>query len=296
MRKKILSDVLGKVKLILYRLLRVCTRYLSRAPALKVHSSRLEVVPMKASSKTWIALTTGVFLTSSAYGQLANTDQPFPGQLWMVACQNLPVHAADTGYSRTVGSLQYKDHVKIAALSKQYELPDSQTDNENQAMFDTGGDSAFDVASEVKYFAWARITGPNGQKGFVPMSCLINGNLVNGPHEDPSVLGRQVVRLSETYKETVSSRGMKAGNTVPECTNEMIENRASETVSSRGFSKKEKGDRVAMRGIGKMTADGVCVREDYAGLRAHINETPLVVDSYNEDLAFRKQGRLGEFK
>jgi len=245
----------------------------------------------------------------SASAQLAATDQPYPGQTWMVACQKLPVHVSDSGYSKTVGELNYKDHVKIARLTGEFQLPESQ---KPASVNDSTEASAFDVAGagEVKNFAWAQISGPAGQKGFVPMNCLINANLVNGPHEDPGEYATQKVVLSGKVNATVSSRGfskkekgdrvamrgMSPSDPVQECTPEMIEDNAKATVSSRGFSKKEKGDQVAMRGMTKNASDGICVREDYEGLRAYIEKVPFVSDPYKADLAFRKEGGLGEFQ
>jgi len=244
-------------------------------------------------------------MTSTAYAGLAMNDLPGRNQTWMVACQKLPMHASATGYSKTVGFLNYKDHVKIKKLSVKYELPPSQ---QKQA---PENDDPTAINFEPSLYAWAQVNGPSGKKGFVPVSCLVNGRLANGKYEDPSDIAKQTVSLSaETIKQTVSSRGfsrkekgdrvamrgMSPTDPIADCSAEMIESNAKATVSSRGFSRKEKGDRVAMRGMSSSGSDGICIKEDYQGLEDYIKKVPFVTDSYNEDLAFRQEGGLGEFK
>lgn len=251
-----------------------------------------------------------VALTGNALAGVAMTDQPFVGQTWVVACKKLPLHAAPTGYSKTVAVLNYHDHVKIEKLDKKYDLPDSQQDR------NANSDSDNIMAGGGKeYFAWAEVAAPGGKSGYVPLNCLVNGSLMNGPHENPDEYAKQTLSLTSgtgapeaavssrgfSKKEKgdkVAMRGMSSGGGVQECTAEQLQANANApdgAVSARGFSKKEKGDKVAMRG---MSAPGgnVCIKEDYAGLKTAIQSIPFVVDPYNADMAFRREGGLGEFK
>lgn len=251
-----------------------------------------------------------VTLTGNALAQVAMTDRPFVGQTWVVACKNLPLHTAPTGYSKTVAVLNYHDHVKIERLDKKYDLPDSQQDKNSSSDSDN-----IMAGGGKEYFAWAEVQSSNGKSGYVPVSCLVNGSLLNGPHENPDEYAKQALSITagtgapeaaassrgfskKEKGDKVAMRGMNKGSAIQECTPEQIKANASApdgAASSRGFSKKEKGDKVAMRGMSTINVN-VCVKEDYPGLKAAIESTPLVVDPYNADMAFRREGGLGEFK
>lgn len=240
----------------------------------------------------------------------ATTDRPYVGQTWIVACQKLPLHSRPSGYSSTRGALDYRTHVEILSLQGKYELPESQQDkNINNSESDSlmgGGDK--------EYFAWAEVAAQNGS-GFVPLSCLVNGSLIDGPYENPADLVKQRFSLASesgapeaavssrgfSKKEKgdkVAMRGMSAAGALQECSAEQIQANASApdgAVSSRGFSKKERGDKVAMRGMSVASAT-VCIKEDYTGLEAAMAASVTVNDPYNVDMAFRREGGLGEFK
>lgn len=252
--------------------------------------------------------------SAGAWAAPATTDMPYVGQTWIVACQKLPLHSAPTGFSKPVAQLNYRDHVKIERLDKKYDLPDSQQDKNA-----TNSDSDNIMAGGGKeYFAWAEVEAPGGKNGFVPMSCLVNGMLINGPHENPDNLTKQRFSLTaepgaqgaseaavssrgfskKEKGDKVAMRGMSSGGGVQQCTAEQIQANASApdgAVSSRGFSRKEKGDKVAMRGMSAASAN-VCIKEDYAGLEAVVAASVFVTDPYNADMAFRREGGLGEFK
>lgn len=260
-------------------------------------------------SHYWIAAL--LFGSVSAQAAPATTDQPYVGQTWIVACQRLTLHSAPTGYSKPVTQLNYLDHVKIERLDKKYDLPDSQQDKSA-----TNSDSDNLMAGGGKeYFAWAEVETPGGKSGYVPLSCLVNGTLINGPYENPEEYAKQSISMSagsatpdaavssrgfskKEKGDKVAMRGMSAGGGVRECTAEQIQANADApdaAVSSRGFSKKEKGDKVAMRGM-SAAGSSVCIKEDYTGLKTAIQAIPFVVDPYSADLAFRREGGLGEFK
>lgn len=260
-------------------------------------------------------LVAGLLLVSaSAWTAPAMTDQPYVGQTWIVACQKLPLHSAPSGFSKPVALLNYRDHVKITQLTKKYDLPDSQqdknaTNSDSDSLMGGGG---------KEYFAWAEVEAPGGNSGFVPLSCLVNGALINGKYENPDDLFKQTVSLTpgasaqaapeaavssrgfakKEKGDKVAMRGMSTGSTLQECSAEQIQANAATpdgAVSSRGFAKKEKGDKVAMRGMSVASAT-VCIKEDYAGLKATIAASTSVPDPYNADMAFRREGGLGEFK
>jgi hypothetical protein len=210
----------------------------------------------------------GVFLMGAAgvvQAGVAMTDQPFVGQTWLVACRNLPLHQAASGFSPTRGGLAYRDQVRITQLVGKYDLPESQQDknasSDSDSLMGGGG---------KEYFAWAEVEA-GGRSGFVPLSCLVNGALIDGPHEDP-------IKFSEKRVAPISAAGEPESAT-----------------SSRGFSRKTTGDKVAMRGMSAAAAN-VCIKEDHAGLLRQIETAPFVADPYSADKAFRQQGALGEFK
>jgi len=249
-------------------------------------------------------------LALPGFAEPSATDKPSVGQTWIVACRQLPMHAEPTGFSRPVAKLDFKDEVEIEELTGKYELPDSQQDK--HANSDSDGFGFASGSSE--HFAWARVRA-GAASGYVPLSCLVNGMLINGPYEDPAKFKVRQAKLelpgggsgpesavssrgfSKKEKgDKVAMRGMSAGG-VQECTAEQVQANASapeSAVSSRGFSKKEKGDKVAMRGMS--SGGDVCVKEDYPGLEKHLATLPFVADPYNADLAFRREGGLGEFK
>jgi len=207
----------------------------------------------------------GMLSTAPVQAQnLAVSDLPMVGQTWLVACRNLPLHTEASGFSPTRGQLSYKEAVRIGSLVQKYDLPESQQDkhanNDSDSIMTGGG---------KEYFAWAQVQAGKA-RGFVPVSCLVNGTVANGPYEDPAKFAERRVNL-------------ELPAAAPEA-----------AVSSRGFSKKEKGDKVAMRG---MSAGGdLCVKEDYAGLLAYMSQIPMVDDPYKADMEFRREGGLGEFK
>jgi hypothetical protein len=247
----------------------------------------------------------GVFLMGAAgvvQAGVAMTDQPFVGQTWLVACRNLPLHQAASGFSPTRGGLAYRDQVRITQLVGKYDLPESQQDknasSDSDSLMGGGG---------KEYFAWAEVEA-GGRSGFVPLSCLVNGALIDGPHEDPIKFSeKRVAPISaagepesatssrgfsrKTTGDKVAMRGMTGG--MQDCTdaNAQVEG----AVSARGFSKKTTGDKVAMRGMSAAAAN-VCIKEDHAGLLRQIETAPFVADPYSADKAFRQQGALGEFK
>lgn len=245
---------------------------------------------------------------TGAWAAPAVTDQPFVGQTWIVGCQKLPLHSAPNGFSRPVAQLNYRDHVRIEQLTQKYDLPDSQqghsaTQNDSDSLMGGGG---------KEYFAWAGVVAPGGHSGFVPLNCLVNGALINGPYENPEAYTQQTVSLSGSSApeaavssrgfskkekgDKVAMRGMSAGNGVQECSAEQIQANAAapdSAVSARGFSSKEKADKVA--GI-SAAGNGVCIKENYEGLKGVIQAIPFVADPYTADLAFRREGGLGEFK
>jgi len=250
----------------------------------------------------------GCVIAAPSFGALAKNDRPGRNQNWMVACQKLPVHSSDNGFSKTVAILPYKSVVTIKDLRGKYDLPDSQNPDADKSPAEQNDFLSNSVAKD--HYAWAQITGPSGENGYVPISCLVNDTLSKGPYEDPSQIMDQRVTLAGNFKPTVSSRGfskkergdrvamrgMTPSDPVQECSDEMLNSESKTTVSSRGFSKREKGDRVAMRGLGSSSSDGICIKEDYQGLKNYIAGVPLVTDSYKHDYDFRKEGGLGEFK
>ena len=231
------------------------------------------------------ALLSALTISTAAFAQLANTDEPFPGQQWAVACKSLPVHSNASAFSSVIGKLNFGSVVVINDLTQKYTLPDSQQQT-------SSGDATSEPTTK---FAWATITA-GGLSGFVPMSCLVNGNLAKGPYENPADLFKKPVSMAgvsdrgfsrKEKGDQVAMRGMSGASAVKECD--------EATISSRGFSRKEKGDQVAMRGMSK-TAEVICVKEDFTSLSKAIDQLPYVENPHQDDLDFRRLGALGEFK
>lgn len=225
-------------------------------------------------------------IAPASFAQLAKTDEPFPGQQWAVACKTLPVHTDATAFSKVKGQLSFGTTVVIKNLTGKFVLPDSQQSSAS------GGETTSEPQAK---FAWAEVSSANFS-GFVPMSCLVNGNLAQGPHENPADLFQKPISVGNVADrgfskkekgDQVAMRGMSGKSEVTECDDA--------TISSRGFSKKEKGDQVAMRGMSKST-EVICVREDFVNLAKTINALPEVNNPHEADLEFRRVGNLGEFK
>ena len=241
---------------------------------------------MKHSSRLFFIILMVVVSPHAAFAQLAKTDEPFPGQQWAVACKVLPIHSEASAFSNVKGQLTFGNTVVIKNLTKKFVLPDSQ-----QGPASGGGTMSEPQAK----FSWAEVSTAN-LSGFVPMSCLVNGALAQGPYENPADLFQKPVSVGNisdrgfSKKEKgdqVAMRGMSGKSEVQECD--------EATISSRGFSKKEKGDQVAMRGMSK-SAEVICVREDFVNLANTIRELPEVNNPHQADLEFRRVGNLGEFK
>lgn len=241
---------------------------------------------MKYSCNLFLTILMVVVSSQAAFAQLAKTDDPFAGQKWAVACKTLPVHSEATAFSNVKGQLVFGTTVVIKNLTKKFTLPESQQTSPS------GSEAASEPQSK---FAWAEVSTAD-LGGFVPMSCLVNGNLVQGPHESPADLFQKPVSIGSVSDrgfskkekgDQVAMRGMSGSNKVGKCD--------EETISSRGFSKKEKGDQVAMRGMSK-SAEVICVREDFTKLAKTIQELPEVNNPHETDLEFRRVGNLGEFK
>lgn len=239
----------------------------------------------------------GLLLLSTAHtaiAGLANTDDPFVGQTWAVACREIPLHKTATGHSTSSSILKYRDEVKIVELIDKYELPESQQNGDDL-------DPITGLSNRATKYSWAKVE-LGGRSGFVPISCLVNGSVINGPYEDPEKFSEMHSKAGNTKVSSrgfsrkergdrVAMRGMSSGGEVKECT----ESDDSNTVSSRGFSRKERGDRVAMRGM-STKGNSICIKEDFDGLSESIKKTVFVSNPYKEDLEFRKAGKLGEFK
>jgi hypothetical protein len=222
----------------------------------------------------------------SAYGALSETDDPFPGQEWAVACKSLPIHSGASGFSDVSGKLEFGAVVLVNNLSQKYALPDSQQ---------TSTDNESGTSAPASRSAWAEVSS-GAHSGFVPVRCLVNKRLSTGPYENPADLFKKPVSMTvvsdrgfskKEKGDQVAMRGMSKGGAVQECDDAV--------VSSRGFSKKEKGDQVAMRGMSK-SAEVICIKEDFAGLAQAIEQSPFVDNPQQFDLEFRKVGALGEFK
>lgn len=241
---------------------------------------------MQINQKFFLAWILAGLSTAVSSAELAKTDEPFPGQRWAVACKLLPVHSSPSAYSAVKGQLEFGSVVVLGNLTEKFTLPDSQQQNAS------GGASVSEPAAK---FAWAEVSA-GSLSGFVPMSCLVNGNLANGRYENPSDLFKKPVSMSgvsdrgfsrKEKGDQVAMRGMSGAGAVKECD--------ETTISSRGFSRKEKGDQVAMRGMSK-TAEVICVKEDFANLAKTIEQLPYVENPHQADLEFRRLGALGEFK
>ena len=235
-----------------------------------------------------------VSITQTVLAQLATTDDPFVGQSWVVACREIPLHQQATGFSSSSSMLKYRDEVKIIELIDKYELPESQQNGDEE-------DPITGMSNRATRYSWAKVkTG--GRAGFVPISCLVNGSVINGPYEDPEKFAEMHSKAGSTNVSSrgfsrkergdrVAMRGMSSGGEVKECS----DSDSSNMVSSRGFSRKERGDRVAMRGM-STKGNSICIKEDYEGLSEAIKKTVFVSNPYKDDIEFRQVGRLGEFK
>ena len=188
-------------------------------------------------------------------------EQIKKGQTVVVACKKAVIHSQPTGLSSVIGEALFGKELKITALEGLFELPNSDFSSksrlENQASVQQSGDSGVDKITPEQYTRASWIGV--GDSRFISGSCVVSKALFES---------QSIERAKEKVKKLNIAKG------------------------KRNFSEDEEGELRAMRGAAGTAIAG---RADFKLTDKHITAAQ---GAFNlEDLsAFRREGRLGEFR
>ena len=178
------------------------------------------------------------------------------------ACKSLHVHEKPTAFSIKVKTITFGEQVKVKALERKFELPDSDFSSKKSLTLREETEAST-AEREVKPIdpkeytraAWIKID--EGQ--YVSNSCLVSKANLDG--QDEKVAAEKVEKIASGK-------------------------------AKRNFSEEESGDMTAMRGAAGKAKGGPA---DYATIDKFIKDSQGIVNFENLE-KFRKIGKLGEFK
>jgi len=183
------------------------------------------------------------------------------GDTVFVACKNIFVHEKPSVFSAKIKTLKFGDKLNIIGLTKLFTLPASDKSSK-ETLEREEEDYAEQEEREIEPVPaelYTRASWLQFTNGYSPASCFVTKQLMK-------------TQTIEKVKQKVNALSAKQ--------------------AKRNFSEDEKGDMTAMRGVaGK--AKGA--QANYEKIDKLIEENQQKLDSEIFE-AFRKNGRLGEFK
>ena len=188
-------------------------------------------------------------------------EQIKKGQTVVVACKKAVIHSQPTGLSSVIGEALFGQELKVAALEGLFVLPDSDFSSksrlENQASAQQGGDTDVDKITPEQYTRASWIGV--GDSRFISGSCVVSKTLFES---------QTIERAKEKVKKLNIAKG------------------------KRNFSEDEEGELRAMRGAAGTAIAG---RADFKLTDKHIRAAQGAFNLKGLS-AFRREGRLGEFR
>ena len=183
------------------------------------------------------------------------------GDTVFVACKNIFVHEKPSVFSAKIKTLKFGDKLNIIGLTKLFTLPASDKSSK-ETLEREEEDYAEQEEREIEPVPaelYTRASWLQFTNGYSPASCFVTKQLMK-------------TQTIEKVKQKVNALSAKQ--------------------AKRNFSEDEKGDMTAMRGVaGK--AKGA--QANYEKIDKLIEENQQKLDSEIFE-AFRRSGRLGEFK
>lgn len=183
------------------------------------------------------------------------------GDTVFVACKNIFVHKKPSVFSAKIKTLKFGDRLNVIGLTKLFTLPASDASSK-ETLEREEEDEAEQEDREIRPVSaelYTRASWLQFTNGYSPASCFVTKQLMK-------------TQTIEKVKQKVNALSAKQ--------------------AKRNFSEDEKGDMTAMRGVaGK--AKGA--QADYVKVDELIKENQQKLDS-GIFQAFRRNGRLGEFK
>lgn len=183
------------------------------------------------------------------------------GDTVFVACKNIFVHKKPSVFSAKIKTLKFGDRLNVIGLTKLFTLPASDASSK-ETLEREEEDEAEQEDREIRPVSaelYTRASWLQFTNGYSPASCFVTKQLMK-------------TQTIEKVKQKVNALSAKQ--------------------AKRNFSEDEKGDMTAMRGVaGK--AKGA--QADYVKVDELIGENQQKLDS-GIFQAFRRNGRLGEFK
>lgn len=183
------------------------------------------------------------------------------GDTVFVACKNIFVHKKPSVFSAKIKTLKFGDRLNVIGLTKLFTLPASDASSK-ETLEREEEDDAEQEDREIRPVSaelYTRASWLQFTNGYSPASCFVTKQLMK-------------TQTIEKVKQKVNALSAKQ--------------------AKRNFSEDEKGDMTAMRGVaGK--AKGA--QADYVKVDELIGENQQKLDS-GIFQAFRRNGRLGEFK
>lgn len=207
-----------------------------------------------------------------------------------VACKRTPVHPAPDALTKPVGMANYGQRGIVLALDGLYVLPETQQPIKKNTTDDREQEK-LKLFGPAKQPTWALIEIGPQQKGYIAISCLAEERIFNREKigtPNPQSAGAISANRGFSEKENGDLVAMRGatGAARASCSQAAVAN------SGRGFSEKESGDQVANRG-----STGTAKLSDCANFKAIDEQLAADVqyDPYDAYESFRKEGNIGEF-